>query len=87
MTYRTINIIATATALQCRLYGGAAEQGVADPVSWVWEHRFALAAQPGWAAAVESWQAAHPDREDGWQDDDGVITDGMILAAIQGLLA
>lgn len=56
------------------------------PESWVASHSWELATQPGWAAAWESAVASHPDDE-GYRPgaDEAVITDGMILSAVQSI--
>lgn len=69
-----------------RLRAAAAREGKPDPIRWVAEHRYALANQPGWAAAVQYWLNFEPGRTwDGWQQDASVISDGQIIAGIQAL--
>jgi hypothetical protein len=81
MTYATIAEIAQNNALFQRLTAAAAEQGKTKPYNqWVADHAWDLAVTPGWAASWEYAEAlgiADPGA------DDGVITDGMILAAVQ----
>lgn len=86
-TYATIARIAASTAFRERLTACAAQQGAPDPAGWVFERRYTLAASPGWAAAVDYWQAVNPDADpDGWAPRPDVITDGAILAAVQPMV-
>jgi hypothetical protein len=82
MTYLTIAAVAEDTAVRRRISACAAVEGVPDPETWAYRNSLSLAAQPGWAAAWESADAAgNPDPG----SDPAVITDGMILAAVQAL--
>lgn len=54
------------------------------PEDWVAEHAWQLAKQDGWGAA---WEAARLASKDGIGADETVITDAMILAAVQALNA
>lgn len=81
MTYATIAAIARDQDLFPRLTASAAEEHKAKPYDgWVAEHIWDLAATPGWAAAWESAVAGGVARPGA---DEGVITDSMILAAVQ----
>lgn len=54
---------------------------------WVQENRYVWASSPDWAAAWDSALASHPDDSDYDPGaDQAVITDGMILAAVQDIL-
>ena len=54
--------------------------------AWWWQWRWGLCSSPGWSAAWESALAlSTPPPAPG--ADPGVITDGMITAAIAGLIA
>ena len=72
--------------LRERIAACAATEGVIDPhpTAWADAHQWQLAASPGWS---EAWQYA---REVGVIErlgkDEGVIGDGMILAAVQVIL-
>lgn len=81
MTYATIATIAYDQSLYRRLVASAAEEQKMPPFEqWVVNYRWELAATPGWAAAWESAVAAgNPDPG----ADETVITDGMILSAVQ----
>lgn len=85
MSYATIALISSNGSLYNRLVAAAAEENKTKPYeTWVTENRWDLAATPGWAAAWESALAAGiPDPG----ADEGVITDGMILAAVQPMPA
>lgn len=60
--------------------------GESGALSWVANNRFLWASQPGWAAAWDyalNVNSSNPDYNPA--TDAGVITDGMILAAVQDL--
>jgi hypothetical protein len=57
-------------------------EGVPDPENWAFRNSLLLAAQPGWSQAWESAVAAGNPAPGG---DAAVITDGMILSAVQAL--
>jgi hypothetical protein len=87
MTYLTVAAMMDNDSLMRREYAAAAKEGIDPPEHWQYEHRWKLASQPGWDAAWDSALAAHPDDPDYDPGaDQGVITDGMILSAIQGLV-
>lgn len=89
-TLSTIHLISTDAVMAGRLCASAAqEHAPGDPTDWVWAHRYDLASAPGWAAAVDSWLAANPDPDpsNGWAADQAVISDGMITAQVQAVLA
>lgn len=81
MAYSTIAAIAQDSALALRIAAAAAQELKTRPYpAWVSEYQWDLASAPGWAEAWESAVAS------GIQDpgsNPGVITDGMILAAVQ----
>jgi hypothetical protein len=54
-----------------------------DPIEWATQKGFLLAASPGWDAA---WASALAGGNPAPGRDAGVITDGMILSAVQGQL-
>jgi hypothetical protein len=88
MTYLDQNEIASSQTMFNRVAQCAAEQGEATPDVWTNEHRRQWAATPGWADAWASAQASHPNQS-GYDPgaDDAVITDGMILAQVQAMIA
>ncbi|QWY83811.1 hypothetical protein SEA_PERMAG_23 [Microbacterium phage PermaG] len=89
MSYATVALIRQNFDISNRVAACVAVEGIAPyPEQWVAERSWALAAQPGWADAWAYALAAHPDDDEyrpGW--DEGVITDGMILSAVQSLNA
>lgn len=83
MTYNTIAIMANDSYLNRRLTSAAAQEGKPKPFEeWVADRRWELASTPGWAEAWESAVAAGVETPG---EDEGVVTDGMILAAVQPL--
>lgn len=88
MSYNTMAMMAADTPLYQRIIACAATQEIHPPEAWVGENRWRLAASPGWDAAYAyaiNANRENPDYEPG--RDEAVITDGMILAAVQKLLA
>lgn len=82
MSYANIAAITQSGSLYQRLTAAAAEEGKnpTSPGAWVSEHIWELASSPGWA---DAWASAV---ENGVADpgaNEAVITDGMILAAVQ----
>jgi hypothetical protein len=87
MTYLTVAAMVENTALVKREYAAVAKEGIDPPETWQFEHRWKLASSPGWDSAWDSALAAHPDDpEYDPGEDNGVVTDGMILSAVQGLI-
>lgn len=88
-TYLAIANAADSHSMQRRITACAAQQNApGDPTQWALTNRYQWAAAPGWGAAWDSALAAHPD--DPAYDpgaDPAVITDAMILAQIQAMLA
>lgn len=86
MSYATIAAISQNGALYQRLTAAAAQEGKDDtsPGSWVSRHIWTLAASPGWS---EAWESAEAGGVTDPGANEGVITDGMILAAVQPLPA
>jgi hypothetical protein len=75
-------MIAADRWMRVRTAACAAVEHIPDPDTCAYRNSLLLAAQPGWAAAWESADAAgNPDPG----SDPAVITDGMILAAVQAL--
>lgn len=89
MTYKTVAVINRDTDLLSRVTACVATENLSDfPEQWVSDRVWDLATQPGWAEAWESSLAAHPDDPDYRPgDDEVVITDGMILSAVQSIVA
>jgi hypothetical protein len=62
----------------------AQEQPAVEPYGWVTVHSLQLTAQPGWDAA---WSSALAGGNETPGRDPAVITDGMILSAVQAVIA
>ena len=84
MSYWDIASMAQDGDLLNREIACAASEGKTDPMGWADQHRWQLAGQPGWADAWASAVAAGLPRPG---MDAGVITDGMVLAAVQSMPA
>ena len=83
MTYNTVADMAVDPYLLRRITAAAAtEVADMDPEEWADAHAWVLASSPGWAEAWDSAEAAGIPLPG---QDEGVITDGMILAAVQGV--
>lgn len=83
MSYLTIATIAHDDDIILRVTAAAAqEQKSQSPDSWVGMNIWAIAASPGWS---EAWEYAVASGNPDPGSDEGVITDGMILAAVQPL--
>lgn len=82
MSYSTQADLADDGHMRRRVVACAASEGISNPESWASEQRWALSASPGWVSAYASALAAEKERPG---DDEAVISDGMILAAVQAL--
>lgn len=89
MTYATVATMRGDYNLSQRVSACVAIEGIASfPEQWAADHSWVLAAQPGWAEAWESSLAGHADDPSYAPGrDEAVITDGMILSAVQSLAA
>jgi hypothetical protein len=77
-------MLAGDTHIIARVTACASTQGCTEPLRFAWEHAWKLSAEPGWDAAYAYAISANvPDPG----NDEGCITDGMILSAVQALLA
>lgn len=82
MSYKTQAKMADDAELRSRITACVATEGDTEPVRWAFENKWLISAQPGWDAAYAYAIAAgntHPG------DDEGVITDAMILSAVQAI--
>jgi len=88
MTYSSVVEMAQSDSLLNRVAAAAASEGFEDdPVSFARNMIWQIVASPGWSEAWDSAQAAasvNDNPDTGARDD--VITDGMILSAVQPLL-
>jgi len=92
MSYLDVANMVQSESLRGRLCAAAANEANAgtvlipdQPESWVGVHRWQLCAAPGWGDAWASAEASDPGGDHG--ADPGVITDPMILAEVQAVLA
>ena len=85
MSYSAVAKMAEDVDLINRVAACAAVEGVAKPVGWVSPLSWEFAAQPGWAVGYQAAQSVDAERPG--LVDAGGITDAMILAAVQKLLA
>lgn len=82
MSYKTQARLRGDGLLQLRITACSANENVTDFERWVTKHMWEFSAQPGWVAAYAS-AMANGSTEPG--NDESVITDGMILSAVQAL--
>jgi hypothetical protein len=83
MTYNTIATMAEDEALNRRVTAAVASEKIIDPEAWLYPRRWQVAAQPGWASA---WESAVAGGVENPGENEGVITDGMILSAVQDII-
>lgn len=83
MTYNTVADMVDSESLSRREFAAIAKEGIDPPEPWQSSHRWVLASQPGWDAA---WDSAVAGGVEDPGADEGVITDGMILAAVQAII-
>lgn len=82
MSFRTQANLADDYYLQRRVAACATKEGIANPTEWTQARTWTFSAQPGWDAAYESATLVGNTTPG---NADNVITDGMILAAVQAL--
>ena len=84
MSYNDVRAMVKDHALVERIAACAATQpGIASPLDWAWANVWHLASSPGWDA---SWDYAEAVPVPNIGADEGVITDAMILSAVQARL-
>lgn len=88
MTYLTQDAIANNAAMYARVAQAATQENAPEGGDlWASQNRREYAAAPGWSEAWDSALASHPDDPDYDPGrDEAVITDGMILSQVQGML-
>lgn len=89
MSYNDVADLTVDMDLRKRVTACAAIEKAVNPWYWVDQHMWEVAAQPGWAAAYASALADEtraPDAPPVGRDE-SVITDGMILSAVQAVKA
>lgn len=83
MSYKTQALLAKDEKLLDRVTACAATEDIFEPAQWAYAHRWQLSAEPGWDAAYAyAINAAIPNPG----NDEGVITDGMILSSVQAMV-
>jgi hypothetical protein len=82
VSYLTVSRIAADQFMRLRCGACAAVERIPDPENWSFRNSLLLSAQPGWSEAWESALAAGNEQPG---KDAAVITDGMILAAVQAV--
>lgn len=94
MSYLVQSHMARDASLIMRIGACAASEGVRpNPLAWADGNRVVIMASPGWAAAYASAQAARDEwGGEGVQpplpgENEAAITDGMILSAVQAVIA
>lgn len=65
-----------------RVTACVAVEGARDPELWVQQHKWSVAAQPGWG---DAWDYATNSGKTDIGKDPAVITDSMILSAVQAI--
>lgn len=83
MSYLILGKMARDPALLDRVTACAVLEGVTGADQWVRENAWLLSAQPGW---VDAYKYAIDSGDDQPGANEGAVTDGMILSAVQTLL-
>ena len=84
MSYRTQALLAVDEHIIDRVTACASTQGRQAPQRFAYEHAWKLSAEPGWDAAYAyALNAGTVDPGNA----ESVITDGMILSAVQAIIA
>lgn len=84
MSYKAQAILSQNDQLMMRVAACASTQGIKAPVGWAFDRQWELSAQPGWAQAYASAVAANVQQPG---NSETVITDAMILSAVQAIMA
>jgi hypothetical protein len=84
MSYATQAVMAHDVDLIQRVAACAATQNVNNPEAWSWDRSWKLSATPGWDAAYSYAIAVELEKPG---NADNVVTDAMILSAVQPILA
>lgn len=82
MSFRTQATLAEDYYLHRRIAASAAREGIPNPMEWTQARTWVFSAQPGWDAAYES-AILVGNMSPG--STNTVVTDGMILSAVQAL--
>lgn len=84
MSYWDIAEMAMDGQITQRCQACAAQEQPGNPWAWVSEHILQLTSQPGWA---DAWASAGASNTEDRGKDPGVITDSMVLSAVQLLIS
>jgi hypothetical protein len=84
MSYNTQACLARDGDLLLRAAACAATEGILEPETWAWKRQWQFSAQPGWDEAY-SYAISASVENPGAQEN--VITDSMILSAVQAIIA
>lgn len=88
MAYKDIVDMAGSQSLTSRIVAAAAQESVDEPLAWVQSRIWKFAASPGWADAwayANGTATVNNNPDTGVRDD--VISDAMILSAVQSVAA
>lgn len=86
MSYSLVALMFSHGGLRLRITACVAVEGfTTDADAWTMKHLWLIVAQPGWSEAWASALVSDPDADPG--ADEAVITDGMILSAVQAIRA
>lgn len=87
MSYQSVVEMAGSNSLLQRMIAAAAGEGKTDALAWTQARVWRLVSSPGWA---DAWAYAVDTRTDDHNPDTGrrpgVISDAMILTAVQALI-
>lgn len=84
MSYKAQAILANNDQLLMRIAACASTQDIAGPYAWANDRQWKLSAQPGWAQAYATAVANNVQNPG---NSEAVITDSMILSAVQAIIA
>lgn len=94
MSFNSVVEMASNTALMNRIVAAVAREGISNPQQWTTSYLWKICASPGWDTAWDAAiannlpdQAATNIRERNLGSHEGVITDSMILTAVQSMTA
>lgn len=82
MSYKSIAIMAQDHDLMMRITACAAQERKPSLGTWVQRYLWFIASSPGWS---EAWDYAVSTQVTDIGNNEAVITDGMILAAVQSM--
>ena len=87
MSYNDVVEMKNSPRLKERTIAAAATQeGISNPEGAVDNYWWKIVASPGWSEAWAYYRTANPEDESDVGANSGVITDGMILSAVQAVI-